>query len=49
MLEQKLEEVDQQESSPLFLGKSRCDKNQDRMSLLSEIETCLTDYGSCRE
>lgn len=46
ILEQKLEQIDQEETSPLFLGKSRCDKNTDRITLLSEIESCLTDYGT---
>ncbi|KAJ3577751.1 hypothetical protein NPX13_g2818 [Xylaria arbuscula] len=44
VLEQTLEKVDQQESSPLFLGKSRLDKNHDRLSLLTEIESTLQDY-----
>jgi hypothetical protein len=45
MLEQRLDEIDQHETSPLFLGKSRSDRNADRLSLLSDIETCLADYG----
>ena len=45
MLEQRLDEVDQKETSPLFLGKSRCDGNADRLRLLSEIESRLDDYG----
>lgn len=45
MLEERLERVDHEETSPLFLGKRRCDKNLDRISLLSEIESCLADYG----
>ncbi|KAF7502934.1 hypothetical protein GJ744_004810 [Endocarpon pusillum] len=44
ILEQRLDQVDQQETSLLFLGKSRCDGNTNRISLLSEIESCLTDY-----
>lgn len=48
MLEQRLEQIDQQETSPLFLGKSRCDKNTDRISLLAEIESTLVDYGECK-
>jgi hypothetical protein len=47
MLEQKLERVDHEEISSLFLGKSRCDGNPERVSLLSEIETRLADYGKC--
>ncbi|KAH6696606.1 hypothetical protein BKA61DRAFT_623295 [Leptodontidium sp. MPI-SDFR-AT-0119] len=49
MLEERLNQVDQQEESLLFLGKSRCDKNTDRISLLSEIESCLADYDSFAE
>ena len=45
MLEQRLDQVDQQETSPLFLGMSRCDRNTDRLCLLSDIESCLADYG----
>ncbi|XTI82344.1 hypothetical protein V2W45_1228407 [Cenococcum geophilum] len=49
MLEQRLEQIDQQETSLLFLGKSRCDKNTDRTSLLSDIESCLADYDQFAE
>jgi hypothetical protein len=45
VLEQRLDEVDQQETSLLFLGKCRSDRNRDRISLLAEIDTCLADYG----
>jgi hypothetical protein len=45
MLEERLDEVDQEESNLLFLGKSRCDHNPNRISLLSQIEACLADYG----
>jgi hypothetical protein len=45
MLEQQLDQIDQDETSPLFLGKSRCDNNLARTSLLSNIESCLADYG----
>lgn len=45
MLEQRLDKIDQNESSLLFLGKSRCDKNEDRTSILSQIESSLADYG----
>ncbi|KAH6652849.1 hypothetical protein BKA67DRAFT_302481 [Truncatella angustata] len=44
-LEQQLEEIDRQETSLLFLGRSRCDGNTDRLSTLSEISTTLADYG----
>ncbi|KAI9684131.1 MAG: hypothetical protein M1829_003401 [Trizodia sp. TS-e1964] len=42
--EQRLEQLDREEASPLFLGKSRCDGNRERISLLSDIESCLSDY-----
>ncbi|KAL7798569.1 hypothetical protein V8C37DRAFT_368323 [Trichoderma ceciliae] len=44
LLEQRLERIDQEESSLLFLGKSRCDGNVDRLSTLCEIESALADY-----
>ncbi|KAI1776945.1 hypothetical protein F4818DRAFT_412368 [Hypoxylon cercidicola] len=46
VLEQKLDQVDQEEVSPLFLGKLRVDRNQARISLLSEIDKQLADYDS---
>jgi hypothetical protein len=45
-VEERLDEVDQEESNLLFLGKSRCDHNPSRISLLSQIEACLADYGT---
>lgn len=48
MLEQRLERVDHEEISPLFLGRSRGDGNMERNSLLSDIESRLADYGKCR-
>jgi hypothetical protein len=45
MLEQRLDQVNQQETSLLFLRKSRSNRNADRISLLSEIKTCLADYS----
>ncbi|KAI0868413.1 hypothetical protein GGS24DRAFT_494578 [Hypoxylon argillaceum] len=44
-LEQKLEELGQQEPCPGFLGKSRIDNNTERLSLLDKIESALYDYG----
>lgn len=46
LLENKLESIDREEVSPLFLGKSRLDQNHERVALLSEIESCLVDYGT---
>lgn len=45
ILEERLDQIDAQEASPLFLGKSRYDANMDRLSLLTEIEARLADYG----
>ncbi|KAK2612247.1 hypothetical protein QQS21_001673 [Conoideocrella luteorostrata] len=45
MLEEKLEQVDREEPSPLYLGKSRCDQNVERASILREIDDCLADFG----
>ncbi|KAH6892190.1 hypothetical protein B0T10DRAFT_287825 [Thelonectria olida] len=44
MLEKRLDEIDDLEKSPLFLGKSRIDRNPDRIAVLSEIEASLEDY-----
>ncbi|KAK2009605.1 hypothetical protein LZ32DRAFT_589796 [Colletotrichum eremochloae] len=43
-LEERLDEIDHQETCSLFLGKSRSDGNQERISLLSELDSCLADY-----
>jgi len=45
VLEKSLEEIDQEEECPLFLGASRRDRNLERASLLSEVEARLDDYG----
>ncbi len=45
VLEAELDEIDQEEKCPLFLGASRCDGNSKRESVLSEIESRLADYG----
>ncbi|KAL7622013.1 hypothetical protein AAE478_007514 [Parahypoxylon ruwenzoriense] len=49
VLEQKLDKIDQEETSPLFLGKLRVDRNQARASLLSQIDEHLADYDSFME
>lgn len=46
LLESQLENVDREEESVLFLGSNRVDKNDERLSLLSQIEDALTDYGA---
>lgn len=45
MLEQRLDEIDEEEQSLLCLGRSRSDTNTDRTALLSEIEKCFAEYG----
>ncbi|KIW29935.1 uncharacterized protein PV07_05720 [Cladophialophora immunda] len=45
-LEKQLEQVDDEEPSPLFLGKSRLDANEQRRTVLAELETALADYDS---
>lgn len=45
VLEERLERIDHEEASPLFLGKLRCDRNLERISLLSDIESGLADYS----
>ncbi|KAG7404065.1 hypothetical protein Forpe1208_v015790 [Fusarium oxysporum f. sp. rapae] len=44
VLEKQLQEIDKSEESLLFLGMSRVDQNQSRLSTLSMIETALADY-----
>jgi len=46
LLEQQLDEIDENEKCALFLGKSRCDSNADRATVLAEVEESLTDYGT---
>jgi hypothetical protein len=45
ILEQQLENIDQLESSSLFLASNRLDGNAERQSVLDEIEIVLHDYG----
>lgn len=49
VLEQKLEKIDQEEISPLFLGVSRLDRNPARQDVLSEIESSLAEYDAFAE
>jgi hypothetical protein len=44
-LEQQLEALDQQESTPLFLASNRLDGNTKRQDVLNNIENGLRDYG----
>jgi hypothetical protein len=45
VLEKKLDDIDDAEAFPLFLGKSRIDRNQDRLAILADIESNLAEYG----
>lgn len=45
ILEKQLERIDREETAALFLGSSRCDKNTERSSVLSNIDAALAEYG----
>lgn len=45
VLEQKLDQLDRDESNDLFLCINRSDKNPERESLLMELEQSLAGYG----
>ncbi|KAI1327067.1 hypothetical protein F5Y16DRAFT_208553 [Xylariaceae sp. FL0255] len=45
-LEEQLDKVDKDEQLPLFLGKSRGDRNSERLSILSKLDASLADYDS---
>ncbi|KAL2820069.1 hypothetical protein BJX63DRAFT_337402 [Aspergillus granulosus] len=49
ILEQRLEQADDQEAAPLFLGNSRRDRNAARATILAEIKTQLADYDQLLE
>lgn len=46
-LEEQLETVDKKETTLIFLGCRRRDKNEERESILNEIDDTLMDYGLC--
>ncbi|KAI9767485.1 MAG: hypothetical protein M1839_004496 [Geoglossum umbratile] len=46
-LEKKLDKIDREESSPLFLASSRRDKNEERQAVLSDLRDALKTYGGC--
>ena len=47
LLEKQLEKVDSEEAAVLSLGgSSRCDTNQERGLILSDIDCALADYGT---
>ena len=45
LLENRLEGIDREEVSPLFLGSRRHDRNTERETVLSEINDALAEYG----
>lgn len=45
VLEKKLDNIDDAEACDVFLGNSRIDRNQDRLAVLAEIESNLSEYG----
>jgi hypothetical protein len=45
VLEKQLEELDQNEQRPLFLGTCRQDCNQERKTVLEDLDKTLADYG----
>ncbi|KAL6920565.1 hypothetical protein FSHL1_004542 [Fusarium sambucinum] len=44
VLEKKLDDIDDVEPVDIFLGKSRIDRNQDRLTVLADIESNLAGY-----
>ena len=49
VLEQRLEALDRQETTALFLASNRLDGNTERQTVFDEIEQGLQDYGSLVE
>ncbi|KAI1504694.1 hypothetical protein F5X99DRAFT_370710 [Biscogniauxia marginata] len=49
LLEKRLEKIDREEVAPLCLGSSRRDTNNERSSVLSEIDKALADYDALIE
>lgn len=45
VLEDRLNKLDQEESSPLFLACSRKDRNSNREDVILQIQTSLSAYG----
>ncbi|KAF8847730.1 hypothetical protein BDZ45DRAFT_665461 [Acephala macrosclerotiorum] len=48
-LEKKLDKIDREESSPLFLGSSRRDKNEERKSVIDDLRGALKTYDELIE
>ena len=45
VLEKQLEELDLQESRPLYLGSYQADANASRLQVLKDLDAALADYG----
>lgn len=45
LLEKRLDAIDREETSPLFLGCRRKDRNAEREAVISEIEDAMAGYG----
>ena len=45
MLEKQLNELDLQESQPLYLGSFQADANVPRLQVLKDLDAALADYG----
>ena len=48
-LEEELDQIDSDESSSLFLGCSRLDKNTKRQAVLAKLQEALSVYGKINE
>ena len=46
MLEEKLDQIDESESNPLYLGANRLDDNPERLHALRELDRSLEAYGT---
>lgn len=45
VLEKRLNDIDNNERSPLFLGSRRRDKNEERKDIMGKIDVELAEYG----
>lgn len=45
VLEKRLNDIDDNEKSPLFLGSRRRDKNEERKGIMGKVDLELAEYG----